>query len=444
MKKDIDFFENTTILIVDDNPTNLKVLSNAIAHSGCEILVSIDGESAIEQAQYAQPDLILLDVMMSGIDGFQTCQKLKNNSATQDIPVIFLTALSDKFDKVQGLLIGGVDYITKPFQVEEVLARIQVQLKLRYLTKQLEAQNRHLDQRVEERTKELSQALNKLKQSQLQLIQSEKLSSLGQLVAGIAHEINNPLSFIVGNFEFINNYLSALINHLQLYHQHYPNPNIDIVENANFIELEQLIQDTPHIISSINTGLARISNISSSLRTFSRIDISNKILFDIHEGIDSTLIILSHRLKYNQQRSQIEVIKNYSNLPLVECYPEQINQVFMNLLANAIDALDENSQNLLDRKLNNNNMINTITITTGFNEDKKSVSINFKDNAMGVPLEIQEHIFEQFFTTKPRGKGTGLGLSISRQIIEEKHNGSMKCFSVLGEGTEFLVEIPVK
>lgn len=440
--KTLNFFENTTILIVDDNPTNLKVLSNAIADLGCEILVATDGESAIEQAEYAQPDLILLDVMMPGIDGFQTCKNLKNNSATQDIPVIFLTALSDKFDKVQGLLIGGVDYITKPFQVEEVLARIQVQLKLRSLTKQLEAQNRYLDQRVEERTEKLSQALNELKRSQLQLVQSEKLSSLGQLVAGVAHEINNPLSFIIGNFEFISNYLDALINHLQLYHQYYPNPNTDIVKNANIIELEQLIQDTPQVISSINTGLARISNISNSLRTFSRTDISNKIVFDIHEGIDSTLTILSHRLKYNKQRSQIQVIKDYGKLPLIECYPEQINQVFMNIIANAIDALDEYNQNLVDNKVSNN--ISKIIIKSVFNEDKKSVFITFKDNGMGIPMEIQEHVFEQFFTTKPRGKGTGLGLSISRQIIEEKHSGNMKCSSILGEGTEFLVEIPVR
>jgi signal transduction histidine kinase len=441
--KNLNFFENITILIVDDNPTNLKVLSNAIADLGCEILVATDGESAIEQVEYAQPDLILLDVMMPGLDGFQTCQKLKNNSVTQDIPVVFLTALSDKFDKVQGLLIGGVDYITKPFQVEEVLARIQVQLRLRYLTKQLEAQNRHLDQRVEERTAKLSQALNELKQSQLQLIQSEKLSSLGQLVAGVAHEINNPLSFIIGNFEFLSNYLTALINHLQLYQQHYPNPDIEIVKNANFIELEQLIQDTPQVISSLNRGLERISNISNSLRTFSRKDVSHKTAFDIHEGINSTLTILSHRLKYNNQQSPIEVIKDYGKLPLIECYPEQLNQVFMNIIANTIDAFDEYNQNLIDQKLTNKiSMI--IIIKTEFNENNKSVIVTFKDNGMGIPTEIKEHIFEQFFTTKPRGKGTGLGLSISRQIIEEKHSGNIKCSSILGEGTEFLVEIPVR
>jgi signal transduction histidine kinase len=435
-------FENATILIVDDNQTNLKTLYNAIADVGWEILVATDGESAIEQAEYAKPDLILLDVLMPGIDGFQTCKNLKKNSLTQDIPIIFMTALSDKYDKVQGLLMGGVDYITKPFQIEEVLARIQVHLKLRYLTKKLEEQNQELEKRVEERTAKLSQALNELKQSQLQLVQSEKLSTLGQLVAGVAHEINNPLGFITGNFEFLSNYTDTLINHLELYHQHYPNPVIDIVNNANIIELEQLTEDIPAITSSIKLGLERIKNISDSLRNFSRADISKKVAFDIHEGIDTTLLILKHRLKASHNRPDIEVIKDYGKLPLIECYSGQINQVFMNIIANAIDVLDEYNQKL--RENNRSNHVHKIIIKTVFDQVRQWATITFKDNGPGIPPEVKERIFEQFFTTKPRGKGTGLGLSISKQIIEEKHHGSLQCFSVLGEGTELVVEIPVR
>lgn len=439
-----NYSEKATILIIDDNPTNLKVLSDAISSLGWEILIATDGESAIEQAEYAQPDIILLDVMMPGIDGFQTCAELKKKSTTQDIPVIFLTALTDKFDKVLGLLTGGVDYITKPFQLDEVLARIQVHLKLRFLTKQLEIQNQELDRRVEERTQELSQALAQLKQSQLHLVQSEKLSTLGELVAGVAHEINNPLSFIIGNFDFLYSYITSLSKHLQLYQQYYPEPVAEINKHAKLIELEQILEDIPNLMSSMNLGLTRINHISDNLRNFSRVDISQKALFDIHEGINSILVILSHRLKANKLRPAIAIIKDFAKLPLIECYPEQINQVFMNLTANAIDAIDELYQKSTNINTNTaSSQTSHIIIQTGFNAEAKLLIVSIKDNGIGMPLNVQQQVFEQFFTTKPRGKGTGLGLSISRQIIEEQHHGRLKCCSVLGEGTEFIIEIPV-
>jgi signal transduction histidine kinase len=431
--------EKATILIVDDNPTNLKVLSDAISSLGWEILIATDGESAIEQAEYAQPDIILLDVMMPGIDGFQTCAELKKKASTQDIPVIFLTALTDQFDKVLGLVTGGVDYITKPFNLDEVLARIQVHLKLRFLTKELELKNQELDQLVEERTKKLSLTLEQLQQSQLQLVQSEKLSTLGELVAGVAHEINNPLTFVMGNLGFLHNYINALTEHLQLYHQHYPDPGVNITKNAKLIELDEILIDMPKIIASIDTGLQRINNISNSLRSFSRSDVSQKAFFDIHEGINSTLIILSHKLKGNKLRADIEIIKDYGNLPLIECYPEQVNQVFMNMIANAIDAIDESCEKSADIQSHKSPKI---IIKTLWNQEKGLLIVAFKDNGLGMSLETQNQIFQQFFTTKPRGKGTGLGLSISRQIIEEKHNGKLRCCSVLGEGTEFFIEIP--
>lgn len=432
--------EDATILIVDDNQTNLKVLCNAISNSGWEILVATDGESAIEQAEYAKPDLILLDVMMPGIDGFETCQRLKKNSLTQDIPIIFLSALSDKFDKVQGLLIGGVDYITKPFQIEEVLARIHVHLKLRFLTKQLETQNQQLEQRVEERTAELAEAFNELKESQIHLVQHEKMSTLGQLVAGVAHEINNPLSFIAGNLSFLGNYIYSLINHLELYHQHYPHPVTEIEKNAKLIELEQILQDVPEVICSMNLGIDRISDISNSLRIFSRTDTSDKIAADIHAGIDSTLVILKHRLKANNKRPDIEVVKNYGDLPLIKCYPGQINQVFMNIIANAIDAVDEKAY----KSSYQDNFGYQIIIETVYDSNNEWVNISFKDNANGIPPYVVEQVFQGFFTTKSVGKGTGLGLSISKDIVETKHQGKITCFSKLGEGTEFVVKIPVE
>ncbi|QIR39660.1 response regulator [Tolypothrix sp. PCC 7910] len=431
--------EEATIMIVDDNQTNLKVLCNAISNYGWEILIATDGQSAIEQAEYAQPDLILLDVMMPGLDGFNTCQILKKNPLTHDIPVIFLSALSDKFDKVQGLLIGGVDYITKPFQKEEVLARVHVHLKIRFLTKQLELQNQQLEQRIEERTTKLSQALDELKQSQLQLVQNEKLSTLGQLVAGVAHEINNPLTSLTGNLHFIGNYLDDLVNHLQLYRKHYSDPPADIVKNAKTIDLEQIIKDLPAMLSYMNLGVERISDISTSLRTFSRTDISHKVDFDIHEGIDSTLLILQHRLKASNKRSQIVVMKNYGEIPLIKCYPGQISQVFMNIISNSIDAFDEKNEKSPEPE----NTGYEIVIITSFNEYENLLNITFADNGSGIAPELISQIFDQFFTTKSVGKGTGLGLSISKQIVEEKHQGKIQCFSVLGEGTKFIIEIPV-
>ncbi len=439
------FFEKATILIVDDNQNNLKVLCDAIADSGWEILVALDGESAVEQAEYAQPDLILLDVMMSGMDGFETCDKLKSNSTTSEIPIIFMTALSDTIDKVKGLSIGGVDYITKPFHTEEVLARINIHLKLYSLGKQLEEQKRELEKRVAERTNELTQAVKDLKQSQLQLVQSEKMSTLGQLVASVAHEINNPVGFITGNLSHLADYTSKLINHLQMYRQFYPKPDAEIDKNAQQIYLDDLMKETPEIISSMEVGIDRIFNISTSLKNFSRSDTSSKVEFDIHEGINSTLMILKHRLKVNKKHPSIEIIKKYGDLPLVSCYPGQINQVFMNIIANAIDALEESvadlGLNLENNQKKNHNL--SITITTMIEQDNNCVKISIQDNGLGMDVETKEKIFEQFFTTKAVGKGTGLGLSISCQIIEEKHQGKISCISSLGEGTEFIVEIPI-
>jgi signal transduction histidine kinase len=425
-----------TILLVDDNPTNLKVLSEAIATSGWEILVATDGETAIEQAEYSHPDLIFLDVMMPpGIDGFETCQRLKQNPQTSHIPIIFMTALDDTLDKVKGLSLGAVDYITKPFRTEEVLARAKVHLQIYYLTKELASKNEELEEKVSERTHELSQAIETLQKSQLQLVQSEKMSALGQLVAGVAHEINNPVGFIAGNLNHASGYLEDLVEHLHLYQAQCPEGSAAIAEHSEEIDLEYLLEDFPKLIASMREGTDRIKDISTSLRTFSRSDSTEKAEFDLHEGIDSTILILKYRIKGNEDRKAIEVVREYAKLPSIPCYPGQLNQVFMNILANAIDALDDCSKDSKER-------VNQVTIRTEL-VDAGTVAVRIRDNALGIPPEVQARIFEHLFTTKPVGKGTGLGLSIARQIVEEKHNGKIRCCSELGQGTEFIIELPV-
>lgn len=423
------------ILLVDDNPNNLKVLKEAIQGYGWKALMATDGESAIEQTEYAQPDLILLDVMMPGIDGFETCRRLKANAITQNIPVIFMTALSDTTDKVKGLEIGAVDYITKPFQQEEVIARLKLHLKLSYLT-------RTLEERVQERTAELTQSLEKLQQTQLQLIQSEKMSTLGQLVAGIGHEINNPIGFISGNCSYIEEYIQDILRLVALQQRKLPHPDPEIQALVTEIDFEYMIEDLPKLILSMQQGIGRLKDISLSLRTFARADISYQVEFQIHEGINSTLMLLKHRLKDQGDRPKIEVITQYGELPLISCYPGQLNQVFMNIIANAIDAFDELHQKSLHGEIATVSP-HTIIISTSVDYQQKTVTLCIEDNALGMPGEVQARIFEPSFTTKPVGKGTGLGLAISYQIIVDKHNGKINCLSTYGQGTKFIITLPI-
>ncbi|MGL6137313.1 MAG: hybrid sensor histidine kinase/response regulator [Planktothrix sp.] len=434
-------FKETTILIVDDSPTNLNLLSGCIDNCGWRILIANHSNQAIQVAETEQPDLILLDVVMPGTDGFETCKHLKSHGSTHDIPIIFMTAVTDDLEKVKGLSIGAVDYITKPFQAEEVIARIKIHLKISSLTQQLLEKNQELEQRVLERTAELSQVLEDLKQSQMQLVQSEKMSTLGHLIAGVAHEINNPINFIAGNLNHANIYIKDLIQHLKLYENFYPNVDHSIIAHAESIDLDYLIEDLPKLISSMKLGTDRISNISTSLRTFSRSDIKVQVPFNIHEGLESTLLILKHLLQATDHRPDIKVVKKYGQMPLVECYPGQLNQVFMNLINNAIDTLNESSTNKSYQELLQ--YPNQIIISTYLVSNSRAVAISVQDNGTGMSDDTKKCAFDYLFTTKPVGKGTGLGLSISRKIIEDTHKGRLLCHSQLGKGSEFIIEIPI-
>jgi signal transduction histidine kinase len=422
--------EMATILVVDDNPTNIQVLFDVLQASDYQVAVAKSGESALQRLENYLPDLILLDVMMPGIDGFETCRRLKASDLTQGIPIIFMTALSDTVDKVKGLSLGAVDYITKPIQHEEVLARIRVHLQLQYLQKNLE-------HKIAERTADLQQALDQLQTAQVQLVQSEKMSSLGQLVAGVAHEINNPVNFIYGNLAPANEYIHDLLSVIELFRNHYPQPVPEIQEAIEDIDLDFLSEDLPKLLNSMKIGADRIQKIVASLRTFSRMDEAEIKAVNLHEGIDSTILILQNGLKAKPDRPEIEIIRDYGNLPPVECHAGKLNQVFMNLISNAIDALNTalETQRFVHKTPN-------ITIQT-YLTNEQQCCIRIADNGPGIASEHLPKIFNPFFTTKPVGKGTGLGLSISYDIITNLHQGRLDCRSDSHRGTEFIIYLPL-
>jgi signal transduction histidine kinase len=331
---------------------------------------------------------------------------------------------------------GNIDQKAHPSAIRELselassFNHMSEQLQVSFIA--LENANNQLEARVDERTNELSEALNQLQQTQAQMVQNEKMSALGQMVAGVAHEINNPAGFIHGNLGYVNQYMQDLLRLVNLYQQHYPDPHAEIAAEQEAIDLDFLKTDLEKLLRSMQVGTERIREIVLSLRTFSRLDEADFKTVNLHEGIDSTLLILHHRL--NADHLQIQVFRDYAELPLVECYAGQLNQVFMNLFSNAIDALEERKSQEIENQI----WISTELIGTD------SVRISVADNGAGMAETVRSSVFNPFFTTKSVGKGTGLGLSISYQIIVEKHHGKLWCDSMPGEGTKFVIEIPVQ
>ena len=342
-----------TILIVDDMPTNVEVLAGALIKAGYQVAVALNGEDAIAQIQYKAPALILLDVMMPGIDGFETCRRLKASPETQAIPVIFMTALSETVNKAKGFSLGAVDYITKPFDAQEVLARVGTHLKLHQLTAGLE-------ETVKSRTAELTSALEQLQQTQTQLIQSERLSLVGEISAGIAYEMSNPVNYIRGNLRHLEDSLTQLLAYAEEVHpqlQSCTEPSEpscrDTLTRLSKVELDLDLnfarEDLPKILGSFNRGTDKIQQLVSNLRMFANSDKSGQQKVNVHELLDSCLSLLGHKLQAKTHRNSIQVHKDYQPTPEIKCYPAALSQALISILLSYIRHLESIQNNEAER-----------------------------------------------------------------------------------------------
>ncbi|MEB3180571.1 MAG: ATP-binding protein [Nostocaceae cyanobacterium] len=408
----------------------MEVSHNALIHGDANL--NLPGQmSAKVQEMYFQPPLNLnrqVRNYISQVKALLHTPETELNHHNPHLSYILQAASQD--------LLTALDAVVSQYQQDSDIE----QLALDILQIQLYQKSCQAEKAAHDKALELEKALQELKNTQAQLVHSEKMSALGQLVAGVAHEINNPVNFIYGNLNHATEYIEDLLSLVHLYQQEYPQPSLGLRQKIQAIELDFLTEDLPKLISSLKIGTDRIYQLVRTLRTFSRNDQGEMSVVDIHEGIDTTLLILHHRLKPNGKHQGISIVKDYGNIPLVECYPGQLNQVFMNIISNAIDALEEKRQNT---KQNTQQYFSPcIKIRTQM-VDGNYFAVQIIDNGQGMTETVQKHLFDPFFTTKEVGQGTGLGLSISYHIVVEKHGGIIKSTSTLGEGCEFWIELPL-
>lgn len=406
------------ILLVDDNAMNLDTLLATLGDR-YDVRVAIDGQAALDLLHSGYcPDLILLDIMMPSLDGYSVCRQLKADSQHAHIPIIFLTALDSDEDETKGLALGAVDYITKPFAPAIVCRRIETHLELK----------QHRDRLMEivaAKTEQLTSAYNDLEKVHHQMVQQEKMASLGQLAAGVAHEINNPAGFVSSNVGSLEKYVERLTEWAQFVEQCFPQISDEqllaqLKEKKRELRLDYILDDIQPLIYETKDGLERIAAIVRNMKNFCRADDDKFRAVDLAECLDSALSIAWNEVKY-----KATVTKNYGKLPSIRVLPQQLGQVFVNLMVNAAQAIEGQG---------------TITISTSI-EDIWAV-VTICDNGSGMSVETQQRIFEPFFTTKEVGKGTGLGLSICADIIH-KHKGTIVVDSTVGVGSCFVINLPI-
>ncbi|MEB3163386.1 MAG: ATP-binding protein [Prochlorothrix sp.] len=423
------------ILVVDDEVDVQDLVKQkfrrAIRQDHYRFLFALNGVEALERLrQHPEVAVMLTDINMPFMDGLTLLKQVQRDYP--QLYTIVVSAYGDMGNIRQAMNGGAFDFLTKPMSLDDLQVTLEKTLEQVAIDRQKQQQ---------------------LQQFQSQLVQGEKMAALGQLIAGVAHEINNPVNFIYGNMQFAHNYTQDLLEIIEAFIQYHGNdlPEV-LVEKLEEVDFEFLQDDLNKLIQSMTIGAKRIQEIVLSLRNFSRIDLTHRQPFSLQQGLEDTLMILNYRLKAKFNRLEIEVIKKYEETPDIECYGSQINQVFMNLLGNAIDAIEEYSQDWTEEQQEQHPFSITIELAPISppessvklrNSTKAWVQVKITDNGPGISPETQAQLFQPFFTTKPMGKGTGLGLSISHQIIVEEHRGRLQCQSVLGVGTTFIVELPV-
>ncbi len=413
------------ILVVnDDLPLEQLIeqkFSQNILAKEYEFIFARDGREALEKLQEnSQFDLVLTDINLPDIDGVSWLDKLKQ--IDRNIQAVAVLNSGDTVNIRKAMNQGAFDFVTKPIDIEDLEKIVKNSI---------------------ESGKKIKENSNNLNQTKAQLLQNEKMASIGQVAAGVAHEINNPVGCIGGNITHVEGYIKDLLEHLELYQEKFPSPGDEIEEHAEEIDIEYLTEDLQKILGSIKGATERINQISNCLRIFARSDSTTKAAANLNECLDSTLLILKQRMKGKQGCPPIQIIKEYGKVPDVECYAGQINQVFLNIITNAIEALEEVTWNREVEKGAAKPPSPTIWIRSEVSEDKTGLVIRIKDNGPGMTSEVKDRAFEPLFTTKSLGKAAGLGLSLSKQIVEEKHGGKLTCVSEPGEGAEFAIAIPL-
>lgn len=409
------------ILTIADVVT-LEVVQELLGREGHQVRVALDAGGGLELARELSPDAIVCDGTSAQIDWLEVCRRVK---ADQELATAYFVLLTtpEQFEELQELDAPFDDFLFKPIVKQELLGRVRAGMRSRELKLSLERTEQELQLSCD------------------RIVQSEKMSSLGELVSGIAHEINNPITFIYSNLTHVQSYATDLIELLRLYQKQFVNPGAEIMQKQQDMEVEFIFNDLLKIVSSMRTGSDRIRQIILSVQDFSRSDRSGWQLFDISDGLENILLLLQHRLPAREGRRDIKVMKEYGNLPQVECYAGQLNQAFLNIINHAIDALEESTQELEESesvKFKPVILISTQVI------DAQRISIEIADNSLAISEDITDQISDSFLMRKPAEDSRALGLTVSYQIIVEQHKGELKCFSEPGKGTKFRIEIPLR